>query len=182
MRFSKESRQLFPSEVVKDPIPLWRLRIQQTHGHLMLEIERLREVVPGSQEETELSWSVANRIGNFTRAILTAYGVGSGTDWRDPDAIGLNGDIPAFMPIEELENGSRRFYNPTRNEVSVASVLKKDLFGRKVFNIGGRKIASPEEWGKDEKIRERVLSKMIRLLPDDVASGLIDQNRGIKRR
>ena len=181
MRFSKERSGNQPPKP-PEPIPLWQLRIQQAHGHLMLEVERLREVAPGSQEEIELSWGVANRVGNFTRAILTAYGIGAGADWREPDAIGLSGDMPAFMPIEELGNGSRRFYNPIRNEVSVASVLRKDLFGRKVFNIGGRAIASPEEWGKDERIRGRVLSKMMGLLPDDVVSGLTDQNRGIKRR
>lgn len=182
MRFLKERRQVPPPEAVKEPIPLWQLRIQQSHGFLISEIEALRGVVPGSPEETELSWSVANRVGNFTRAILNANGVGSGVSWRELDAIGLSADIPAYIQLQEFKDGSRVYYAPLRNEVSHVQVLRTDLFRRRIYNIGAREIKKPEEWGKDEAIRGRVVDKMMGLLPDEVRSGLSDLNQGIKRR
>lgn len=181
MRFLKERRQPSQPEIVKEPTPLWQLRIQQSHGFLISEIEALRGAMPGTQEETELSWSVANRVGNFTRAILTAYGVGSG-NWREHDAVGLNGDVPAYVQIQEFRDGSRMYYAPLRNEVSHVQVLRTDLFRRKVYNLGGREIKKPQEWGRDEGIRERVIDRMMGLLPDEVRGGLLDQSRGIKRR
>ncbi len=181
MRFSKERRGVPPLEAIKAPVPLWQKRIQQSHGFLISEIEALGRVAPGSQEEAELSWSVANRVGNFTRAILSAHGVGS-VSWREQGAIGLTGDIPAFLQIQEHEDGSRTYYAPLRNEVSHVQVLKRDWLGRRVFNIGGREVNKPEEWGKDERIRERVIDKMMGFLPDEVREALPDQNRGVKRR
>lgn len=181
MRFLKERKQPPPPEAVKAPIPLWQLRIQQSHRFLMSEVEALRSAMPGTQEEIELSWSVANRVGNFTRAILNAYGVGSGS-WREHDAVGLSGDVPAYVQIQEFEDGSRMYYAPLRNEVSHVQVLRKDRFRRKVYSLVDREIKKPEEWGRDEGIRERVVDRMIGLLPDGVISGLPEQDRGIKRR
>ncbi len=181
MRFLKERKQPPPPEAVKAPIPLWHLRIQQSHGFLMSEVGALKSAMPGTQEEIELSWSVAKRVGNFTRAILNAYGVGSGS-WHEHDAVGLSGDVPAYVQIQEFEDGSRMYYAPLRNEVSYVQVLRTDRFRRRVYNIGGREIKKPEEWGRDEIIRERVIDRMMGLLPDEVRSGLSDQHKGVRRR